>query len=95
MDDFRALLNNDLILRDFVSAILDVKIRTIKGDRMGVHDAHERYQYIAREWLVTYFSEYSDMTLEAFMIEYDKRLKERKKGGKNRIERRQTKKAGV
>ena len=95
MDDFRALLNNDLILRDFVSAILDVKIRTIKGDRMGVHDSHERYQHIAREWLVTYFSEYSDMTLEAFMTEYNKRLEERKKEGKNRIERRQTKKAGV
>ena len=30
-----------------------------------------------------------------FMIEYDKRLKERKKEGKNRIDRIRTKKAGV
>lgn len=95
MDDFRALLNNDLILRDFVTAILDVKIRTLRGDRMGVHDAHERYQHIAREWLITYFNEYSDMTFEAFMIEYDKRLKDRKKEGKNRLDRIRTKKAEV
>ena len=87
MDDYKYLLNYDLILRDFVTAILDIKIRTIKGDRMGIHERHDVYEARAVEWINTYFNDYSDISPDEFIAEYDKRIRQRKKEGKKRLER--------
>jgi hypothetical protein len=70
-NDYKAFLENDLIARDFITAILVGKLDALKCGDSGLNKGTGRelktlYYNIANDWLKNYFDNYSDWDYSDF-----------------------------
>ena len=71
MNDYKAFLENDIIARDFITAILELKLDALHYGNSGLNTGTGRelkalYYNIADEWLKNYFDNFSDWNYEDF-----------------------------
>ena len=69
--NYKAFLENDIIARDFITAILELKLDALHYGNAGLNSGTGRelktyYCNIADEWLKNYFEKYSDWDYEEF-----------------------------
>lgn len=70
-NNYRAFIENDLIARDFITAILELKLDALKYGNAGInhgtgHELKALYYNIADEWLNNYFEKFSDWEYTEF-----------------------------
>ena len=70
-NNYRAFIENDLIARDFITAILELKLDALKYGNAGLNTGTGRelkvlYHNIADEWLKNYFEKFSDWEYDEF-----------------------------
>ena len=69
--NYNAFLENDIIARDFITAILELKLDALHYGNSGLNKGTGRelkalYYNIADEWLKNYFDNFSDWNYEDF-----------------------------
>lgn len=69
--NYKAFLENDLIARDFITAILELKLDALNYGNAGLNtgtgrELKEFYHNIADEWLQNYFDRFSDWHYDEF-----------------------------
>ena len=80
-NNYKAFLENDLIARDFITAILELKLDALHYGNAGLNTGTGRelkvlYYNIADEWLQNYFDRFSDWDYEEFkrtFVDYGRR----------------------
>ncbi len=69
--NYKAFLENDIIARDFITAILELKLDALHYGNAGLNNGTSpqtkaMYFNIADEWLKNYFEKFSDWDYEEF-----------------------------
>lgn len=80
-NDYAGLLEHDVILNNFVTAIIEIKVDALNYGHAGINnrtgkELKEYYYNIADAWLQNYFNEFSDMDYESFkrrVVKYHRR----------------------
>lgn len=80
-NDYMGLLEHDVILNNFVTAIIEIKVDALNYGHAGINsgtgkELREYYYYVADAWLENYFDNFSDMDYESFkrrVVKYNKR----------------------
>ena len=70
-NNYIAFLENDIIARDFIMAILELKLDALKYGNAGLNAGTGRelkayYYNVADEWLKNYFEKFSDWDYDEF-----------------------------
>ena len=70
-NDYKAFLENDLIARDFITAILELKLDALHYGNSGLNRGTGRelkklYYNIADDWLKNYFDNFSNWDYDDF-----------------------------
>lgn len=80
-NDYRGLMEHDVILNNFVTAIIEMKVDALNYGTNGINNGtgrelRENYYNIADAWLKNYFDNFSDMDYESFkkqVVKYNRR----------------------
>ena len=80
-NDYRGLIEHDVILNNFVTAIIEMKVDALNYGMNGINNGtggelREYYYHIADAWLKNYFDNFSDMDYESFkkqVVKYNRR----------------------
>lgn len=80
-NDYAGLWEHDVILNNFVTAIIEVKVDALNYGKAGINNGtgkelREYYYNIADAWLKNYFDNFSTMDYESFkrqVMKYKKR----------------------
>lgn len=80
-NDYMGLLEHDVILNNFVTAIIEIKVDALNYGHAGINNGtgkelREYYYNIADAWLQNYFDNFSDMDYESFkqrVVKYHRR----------------------
>lgn len=80
-NDYRGLMEYDVILNNFVTAIIEMKVDALNYGMNGINNGtgrelREYYYNIADAWLKNYFDNFSDMDYESFkkqVVKYNRR----------------------
>lgn len=70
-NDYAGLLEHDVILNNFITAIIEMKVDALNYGHAGINNGtgkelREYYYNVADSWLENYFDNFSEMDYESF-----------------------------